>query len=271
MTPATTPLKLLIVDDQPLIRRALAMTLQHEPDIEVVGQAADGQEAIEQAARLAPDVIIMDLQMPHISGVEACRIITAHNPNIRIVVLTVFDQDELVFDAIMAGAHAYLLKDATEDLILETIRAVHRGESRLSPSIAGKVLELFRRIPPRCFKHPAETPGGGIGAQHGSEAPALQSAESGGAPSVDPAAQAAETSWLSPYEEPLTDKEQRILNLIAQGSSNRKIAQTVHLAEGTVKNYVSRIMAKLHARSRVELAIRATARSQQKRGFRGEE
>ncbi len=264
MTPATTPLKLLIVDDQPLIRRALAMTLQCEPDIEVVGQAADGQEAIEQAARLHPDVIIMDLQMPHVSGVEACRIITAHNPDVRIVVLTVFDQDELVFDAIMAGAHAYLLKDATEDLILETIRAVHRGESRLSPTIAGKVLELFRRIPPRCFKQPAEAPAGESAARQGSEAPAPQG-DQPNAPSIDPSALAAETPWLPPYEEPLTDKEQRILNLIAQGISNREIAQTVHLAEGTVKNYVSRIMAKLHARSRVELAIRATARAQQKR------
>jgi DNA-binding NarL/FixJ family response regulator len=216
-TPPEAPLRLLIADDQPLIRRGLALMLAAEPGIEVVGQAADGVEAVEQAQRLAPDVVIMDLQMPRASGVVATREITARQPATRVVVLTTFDHDDLVFDAIRAGAQAYLLKDATEAEVLETVRAVHRGESRLSPAIARKVMEQFRALP----QEPA------------------------------PAADA--------QLDELTEKETRVLELVAQGLSNKQIAATVFLAEGTVKNYVSRIMDKLHARSRTELAARVAA------------
>ena len=220
------PLRLLIVDDQPLIRRGLAMMLATEPGIEVVGQAADGLEAIELAERLRPDVVVMDLQMPRASGVVATRVITARLPATRVVVLTTYDHDELVFEAIRAGAQAYLLKDATEAEVLETVRAVHRGESRLSPTIARKVMDQFRELP-------------GLAAAGITE----------GRPTA-----------ADPLEEPLTDKEQRILDLLSQGKSNKQIATAVFLAEGTVKNYVSRIMDKLHARSRTELAVRALGR-----------
>lgn len=233
------PIRLLIADDQPLIRRALALTLGAEPGIEIVGQAADGVEAIEQALALAPDVVVMDLQMPRASGVVATREITAKLPQVGVVVLTTYDDDELVFEAIRAGARAYLLKDAAEQEVLETIRAVHRGESRLSPSIARKVIEQFRRFdaapPPRTEPDasPAATPA--------AQGPALRRTAHG-------------------VQERLTDKEERILQLIAEGKSNKQIAATVFLAEGTVKNYVSRIMDKLHARSRTELAVRAVGR-----------
>lgn len=220
-------LRLLIADDQPLIRRALAMTLGTEPDIEVVGQAADGAEAIERALALRPDVIVMDLQMPRVSGVVATREITARLPSVGVVVLTTFDHDDLVFEAIRAGARAYLLKDAAEDEVLETIRAVQRGESRLSPSIARKVMEQFRRFDAARPGAPDPAPGAGAAAQ--------------AAP-------------------PLTDKEERILQLVCEGLSNKRIGAAVFLAEGTVKNYVSRIMEKLHARSRTELAVRAVER-----------
>ncbi|BFO57412.1 response regulator [Acidovorax sacchari] len=222
-------LRLLIADDQPLIRRALAMTLGMEPDIEVVGQAVDGQDAIDQAVALVPDVVVMDLQMPRVSGVVATREITGRLPSVRVVVLTTFDHDDLVFEAIRAGARAYLLKDAAEDEVLETIRAVQRGESRLSPAVACKVMEEFRRL-----------------------APPPASPATSGAATPRPAA--------DPLEEPLTGKEERILQLIADGLSNKQIGAAVFLAEGTVKNYVSRIMEKLHARSRTELAVRAVAR-----------
>jgi DNA-binding NarL/FixJ family response regulator len=231
----TRPLRLLIVDDQPLIRRALAMTLGVEADIEVVGQAADGQDAIDQALALQPDMVVMDLQMPRVSGVVATREITARLPAARVVVLTTFDHDDLVFEAIRAGARAYLLKDAAEDEVLETIRAVQRGESRLSPQIACKVLEEFRRL--------------GVGSP-----PAVP------VPELAPGAALAQQAPGQPLPEPLTDKEARILELIADGLSNKKIAASVFLAEGTVKNYVSRIMEKLHARNRTELAVMATAR-----------
>lgn len=231
-------LRLLIADDQPLIRRALAMTLGVESDIEVVGQAVDGIDAIEQALDLVPDVIVMDLQMPRASGVVATREITAKLPSVGVVVLTTFDQDDLVFEAIRAGARAYLLKDAVEEEVLDTIRAVHRGESRLSPSIARKVMEQFRRF-------------GAL--------PAQVRAEEAPAPASAPPASIVRASTSS-LEEPLTDKEERILQLISEGKSNKQIGATVFLAEGTVKNYVSRIMEKLHARSRTELAVRAVGR-----------
>ena len=235
----TRALRLLIVDDQPLIRRGLAMMLATEPGIEVVGQAADGLEAIEQALATRPDVVVMDLQMPRASGVVATREITARLPATRVVVLTTYDHDELVFEAIRAGAQAYLLKDASEAEVLETIRAVHRGESRLSPTIARKVMAQFRTF-------------------------ALAPDVAG---MTTPASAPAPTQVSTPHvaggaslDEPLTDKEERILDLLSQGKSNKQIAATVFLAEGTVKNYVSRIMDKLHSRSRTELAVRAIGR-----------
>ena len=217
------PLRLLIVDDQPLIRRGLAMMLDSEDDVQVVGQAADGLDAIEQALALRPDVVVMDLQMPRASGVVATREITAKLPSTRVVVLTTYDEDDLVFDAIRAGAHAYLLKDAAESEVLDTIRAVHRGESRMSPSIARKVMEQFRRL---------DAPPAAAGSRAGPGA----------------------------LDERLTAKEERVLQLVSEGLSNKQIGATVFLAEGTVKNYVSRIMEKLHARSRTELAVRAIGR-----------
>jgi len=210
-------LRLLIVDDQPLIRRGLSMMLATEPGITIVGQAADGIEAVELALQQRPDVVVMDLQMPRASGVVATREITAALPETKVVVLTTYDDDELVFEALRAGAHAYLLKDASEAEVLETIRAAHRGEARLSPAVARKVMEQFRAF------------------------------------SARPAAP-------HPQEEPLNDKESRILDLLAEGRTNKQIAAAVYLAEGTVKNYVSRIMEKLHAGSRVELAMRAAGR-----------
>lgn len=231
--------RILIVDDQPVIRRGLAMTLGDAPDIEIAGQAADGREAVELALALEPDVVVMDLQMPRLSGVVATREITAARPAVRVVVLTTFDHDDLVFDAIRAGAHAYLLKDATEEEILETVRAVCRGESRLSPAIARKVIDQFRQT---VQAGDAAVPG------------------SAGEPRGTRAGHAPPAPHDDPLAEPLTEKESRILDLIAEGRSNKQIGAAVFLAEGTVKNYVSRIMDKLHARTRTELAVRAIAR-----------
>lgn len=222
-------LRLLVVDDQPIIRRGLALILGAQADIEVVGQAADGQQALQLAEALRPDVVVMDLQMPVLGGVAATRLLAQRLPRTRVVVLTTFDDDERVFAAVQAGAHAYLLKDAAEGELLDTVRAVHRGESRLSPTVARKVLEQLRALaagaalPPAAAPLPAAAPGAGAG---------------------EP-------------DEPLTDKELRVLTLLADGLSNRQIAEAVFLAEGTVKNYVSRIMDKLHARNRTELALKA--------------
>lgn len=241
-------LRLLIADDQPLIRRGLAMMLATEPDIEVVGQAADGLEAIEQALATEPDIVVMDLQMPHASGIVATREITAKLPATRVVVLTTYDYDELVFEAIRAGAHAYLLKDASETEILETLRGVQHGESRLSPVIACKVMEQFRTFANRTSNTAAE-PARLDAAARISYPPSTPLVPS---PPKQPASDS--------LNDPLTDKEERILDLLAQGKSNKQIAATVFLAEGTVKNYVSRIMDKLHSQNRIELAMRAVNR-----------
>ena len=223
---ASPPLRLLVADDQPIIRRGLALMLGAEDDIEVVGQAADGQQALELAHALHPDVVVMDLQMPRLGGVAATRLLAEQLPQVRVVVLTTFDDDDLVFEAVRAGARAYLLKDAAEAEVLETVRAVHRGESRLSPAVARKVLEQFRAL------------------------------AAGGAPAPPAAAQ----TPVASEAEALSDKEERVLALLADGLTNRQIAERIFLAEGTVKNYVSRIMEKLHARNRIELAVMAAGR-----------
>ena len=246
--PAEADLRLLIVDDQPLIRRGLAMMLAAEPGIVIVGQAADGLDAIAQALATSPDIVVMDLQMPRASGVVATREITAKLPGTRVVVLTTYDHDDLVFEAIRAGAQAYLLKDASEAEVLETIRAVHRGESRLSPAIARKVMAQFRAMSDRPGEPVAAAPVPGA------------SAAAGAMPGSDGGSPPPRALVRDPLDEPLTDKEERILDLLSLGRSNKQIAATVFLAEGTVKNYVSRIMDKLHARSRTELAVRAVGR-----------
>ncbi len=217
--------RILIAEDQALVRRGTAVLLSMEPDMEVVGQACDGIEAVEMAKRLAPEIVLMDLHMPRQGGVAATREITRTLPGTQVLVLTTMNDDETVFEAVRAGALGYLLKDVTEQELLDTIRALRRGESRLTPQIARKVMDQFRRL-----------------------------AESSGYPgNVDGAPAKREYPT-----ETLSEKEERILHLITDGMSNRQIAHAMFLAEGTVKNYVSRIMEKLHANTRTALAVIST-------------
>ena len=222
-------IRIVIAEDQALVRRGAAMLLSMEHDMEVVGQARNGVEAVELAHLLHPDVVLMDLHMPLKNGVAATRDITNELPNTLILVLTTLDDDETVFEAVRAGAQAYLLKDVSEDELLETIRALRRGESRLTPQIARKVIEQFRRL---------STTAPSVKASPSTEAETTRTVPAKGSPG-----------------EPLTDKEEKILGLIAESLTNRQIAQTLALAEGTVKNYISRIMDKLHANTRTELAL----------------
>ena len=215
------PIRILIAEDQPLIRRAFAAMLALEADFEIVAQVADGAEAVQAARRWKPNVVLMDIQMPRLNGIAATRQIVKDCPEAQIIILTTFDTDDLVFDAICAGAQAYLLKDAEENEILDTIRAVSRGHSRLAPNVARKLLDEFRRVrrTSRPFDGEADLPG-----------------------------------------ESLTERENDILQLIVAGKGNKEIAGQLRLAEGTVKNYVSRILEKLNARSRTELAVKALNR-----------
>jgi DNA-binding NarL/FixJ family response regulator len=226
-------IRIIIAEDQALVRRGAAILLSMQPDMEVVGQARNGVEAVELARLLHPDVILMDLHMPLKGGVAATREITRDLANTQILVLTTLNDDETVFEAVRAGAQAYLLKDADEDELLETIRALRRGESRLTPQIARKVMDQFRRLAPLPHTEPVRE-----------DVSNIRTSEQG--PS-------AEGGALN--TEPLSEKEERILQLISEGMTNRQIANALFLAEGTIKNYVSRIMEKLHANTRTELAL----------------
>lgn len=214
--------RVLIAEDQAMVRRGTCMLLSMEPDMEVVGQACDGIEAVAMAGQFRPDIVLMDLHMPRLSGVAATREITRDLPGTQVLVLTTLNDDETVFEAVRAGAHGYLLKDVSEQELLETIRALRRGESHLTPQIARKVMDQFRRL----------------------------ASSSEFAPTSNAAAKKTAVA-----AESLSEKEEKILRLITDGMSNRQIAAAMFLAEGTVKNYVSRIMEKLHANTRTALAV----------------
>jgi DNA-binding NarL/FixJ family response regulator len=209
--PDPQAIRILIAEDQPLVRRAFEAILSREPDMTIVAEAADGNETLRLARLRRPDIVLMDLQASRLGGCATIQRIVAECPGSHVVVLTTFDTEEHVFEAISSGAEAYLLKNASVNQILSAIRAVMRQESWLAPEVARKIIKEFRRMRPVTDKQPNET---------------------------------------------LTVREARILDLVIQGRSNREIAATTFLAEGTVKNYVSRIMEKLNVRTRTELAVK---------------
>jgi DNA-binding NarL/FixJ family response regulator len=218
-----TKIRVLLADDQDIIRTGLTIILNHQADIEVVGQAADGVEAVELAQRLHPDVILMDIKMPRLNGIQATRQIMAALPRTQIVILTTYDTDDWVFDGIRAGAIGYLLKDTSGDNLAEAVRGALRGESQMDPTVARKVLREFQHM---TAANKATTP-------------------------------------PAPAEEPLeklTDREEEILKLLAAGLSNKEIAQQLSLSEGTVKNHISAILAKLHANDRTQAVLTALKR-----------
>ena len=215
-------IKILLVDDQPLFREGLRTLLSVQSDFEIVGEAGNGEEAIKLARTLQPAVVLMDLQMPVLDGVAATRCLKTEQPDCRVIVLTTFDDDENVFDGLRAGAVGYLLKDAPSEKLCEAIRLAARGESFLQPSVAAKVVAEFARLTSRASK---------------TAAPSQLHNES--------------------LIEPLSDREREILSLISAGASNREIANTLFLAEGTVKNHVTNILGKLGVRDRTQAALKA--------------
>ncbi|HEX2280277.1 MAG TPA: response regulator transcription factor [Thermomicrobiales bacterium] len=206
------PISILIADDHPLVRKGMKAILDATAGFETVGQAATGREAVTLAMSLAPDVILMDLQMPDMTGIAATREIIAAMPEIRILVVTLFEDDDSVFQALRAGARGYMLKDADETEIIEAIRTVAGGGAIFSPAIAGRVLTF-------------------LSGQH----PTVQ-------------------AQVFPE---LTTREREILNLLAQGYPNPRIAQQLNLSPKTVGNYVSIIFDKLQVADRSEAIIRA--------------
>lgn len=218
-------IRVLIVDDQDMVRQGLRVILKHEAGLEVVGTAANGQHAIELTEQLKPNVVLMDLKMPVLNGIQATRAIVEKFPQTQVVVLTTFSADEWVFDALRAGARGYLLKDSDSADIVRAIRGAVNGDVMIDPAVAGRVLEEFNRL-------------------------------AANTPKVNVAAQAANL----PSIEPLTERELAVLQQLANGKSNHEIAETLFLSEGTVKNYVSTIMSKLQANDRTQAAILALKR-----------
>jgi DNA-binding NarL/FixJ family response regulator len=208
-------IRVLVVDDQQLVREGLHVLLEMKPDIRVAGEAADGVEAVEQAQRIEPDVVLMDVRMPKLDGVAATRRVRETCPDVQVIILTTFDDDEYVFEGLRAGALGYLLKDVSGTDLAQTIRTVAAGGALIEPSVAQKVLAEFARLAP-----PIRAPDVGL-------------------------------------PEPLSERERGILELLAQGLSNREIGVRLSLAEGTVKNYVTAILQKLGVRDRTQAAIRA--------------
>lgn len=216
----TDSIRILLCEDQTLMRQGLRTILELEPGFQVIGEAADGEEAVSQYNKLCkmdncPDIVLMDIQMPRMSGVQATAVLTTSDATARVIILTTFDYEDYVFDAIKAGAMGYLLKDVPADELMATIRKVYAGEPSIQPKIANKLLIEFGR--------------------QGRSSRSLQ-------------------------QEELSPREIEILKLLAEGASNRKIAEKLVLAEGTVKNHVSNILSKLHTENRTQAVYLARER-----------
>lgn len=213
-------IRVLIVDDQDMIREGLGVALRQYQDIEIIGMAGNGAEAVIMARDLRPDVVLMDLKMPVMDGIQATRQITMQLTGIQVIILTSYDTDYWVFEGVRAGAQGYLLKGSSLEAVVAAIHAVQRGESQLDPAIARKVLNAFRHTAPKA-EPPAEQ-----------ELPL----------------------------KPLTEREREILELIAQGFSNKEIAARLCLTGGTIRNHSSKIFTKLHAYDRTQAVIKAARR-----------
>jgi DNA-binding NarL/FixJ family response regulator len=205
----------LIVDDQPLQRMGFRMVLESEPGFSIAGEAENGIEAVRRAAELSPDVVLMDIRMPGMDGIEATRRITASGGRSRVLVLTTFDLDEYVYAALRAGASGFLLKDARPDELLAGIRAVALGDAVVAPALTRRLLHAFTNALPNADRRASE----------------------------DPRLRA------------LTERELEVLRAVAAGLTNNEIARDLQLSESTVKTHVSRALAKIGARDRVQAVI----------------
>ena len=208
-------IRVLIADDQELIRQSLSFVLDAQADIEMVGTASDGREAIELVRKEKPDVVLMDIRMPEVDGVECTRLIKSAYPQIKVIILTTFDDDEYVFGALRYGASGYLLKGVSVKELADAVREVVRGGSIIMPGVASKALEMFARM------------------ARGSMQIAIEEKQTAD----------------------LQENEWRVIREVGCGKSNKEIAAALCLSEGTVRNYLSSVLSKLDLRGRTQLAI----------------
>lgn len=212
------PTSVLPVDDQPLLRMGFRLILEGEDDLHIVGEASDGADAIRQVRELNPDVVLMDVRMPVLDGIEATRAITTSGSGARIIILTTFDVDEYAFAGLQAGASAFLLKDVAPSELIQAVRVVASGDAVVAPRVTQRLLETYVR---------------------GAARPA---------PAAAP---------RDPLLEDLTPRETEMLEAMAEGLSNAEIAHRYFLSEATVKTHVRRILTKLHLRDRVQAVVYA--------------
>lgn len=204
--------RLVLVDDHEVVRLGLKTLLERHPQFEVVGEAGTAKEAIDLVARIKPDVVLMDIRLPGASGIEACEEITKNNPNTKVIMLTSYAEDEMLFSAIRAGASGYVLKQIGGDDLIKAIESVGRGEALLDPAVTQRVIQEVRRVVKE------------------EEASAFSN---------------------------LSQQEKHVLLAVSEGRTNREIAKSLYLGEGTVRNYVSSILSKLGVSNRAEAAAYA--------------
>lgn len=210
-------IRVMLADDEAMIRAGLRLVLEAEPDIDVVGEASDGVEALAAAARLHPDVVLIDVHMPRLDGLSATRELLASDPGIKIVVLTTFNDNSYVSEALRLGASGFLLKVAPPERLAEAVRVAARGDALLDPLVTRGVIESFVSVPESGRADPEPPPGLNL----------------------------------------LTARELEVFHLLAQGKSNAEIADAFVVAEATVKTHVARVLAKLHLRDRVQAVVLA--------------
>ena len=220
--------RVVLADDQALLRKGFRMILEAEDDVEIVGEAADGADAVRLATLYSPDVVLMDVRMPVMDGIEATRTITASIDKTRVLILTTFDLDEYAFNALRAGASGFLLKDVPPADLVAAIRTVARGDAVVSPRVTRRLLQEYAHQLPDLSNRGGDGPSG---------------ANADGGKPVPPAG--------------LTERELEVLLAVADGLSNAEIAERLYVSEATVKSHVGRLLSKLELRDRVQAAVYA--------------
>ncbi|MDF2573888.1 MAG: response regulator [Agromyces sp.] len=237
-------IRVLLVDDQPLIRLGFRMVLESEPDLEIVGEAQDGAEAVATALEVVPDVVIMDVRMPGLDGIAATTRIAERLPQVRVLIVTTYDLDEYAFQGLRAGASGFLLKNAPPADLVRAIRTVAAGDAIVEPRVTRRLLELFAGSLPIA------------GATSGSPDPRADGPMTDAPPTANShAARPLGDPRSHPRLASLTEREAEVFTAIVRGQSNTEISASLHLSESTVKTYVGRILMKLGLRDRIQAVV----------------